>query len=244
MWLVLCDPGDAAALWAYVGLRARGLTALELVTPQALVCSLRSVHRVRPTGASFEIALADGRTLDSAKLRGVLNRLSNLPLDHLTIAPEAEARYAIEEMHALVLSLMASISSISLNRPSPRGLGGAWRPQAEWTLLAARAGLAAPALRLSSSRGVWVAEPALPRQTAIVLGKEVFGAELPAGLAQACVRLAQLSDTELIGIDLHRRSDGTLWFSGASALPDLRIGGGPLLDHLHTCLTRASAATA
>jgi hypothetical protein len=244
MWLVLCDPGDAAALWAYAGLRRRGLSALQLVSPQSLVCSLRAVHRVGRAGASFEIALGDGHTLDSRSLRGVLNRLSGLPVDHLVAAPAADARYAIEETNALVLSMLESIAPITLNRASPRGLGGTWRTPMEWAALAGRAGLPTPALRQTSAHGLIASQPMAAGVSIIVLDQQVFGAALPADLTPACVRLAALSDTPLLGIEFRTDSSGGLWFSDATALPDLRVGGNGLLGHLHRRLLGPAAQSA
>jgi hypothetical protein len=244
MWLVLCDPGDAAALWAYAGLKRRGLSALELVSPQSLVCSLRSVHRVGRADARFEISLADGRTLDSRALRGVLNRLSGIPVEHLVAAPAAEARYAIEETNALVLSMLECIAPITLNRASPRGLGGAWRPAMEWSALAGRAGLPAPVLKLTSAHRQVAPRPAREGARIIVLDGEVFGAALPADLTQACVRLAELSETALLGIEFRRDHSGSLWFSDATALPDLRVGGSGLLDRLQRRMRGCAAPSA
>ncbi len=244
MRLVLCDAGDAAALWAFAGLRARGLDGLELVCPQALVCSLRSVHRVGARDAHFEIALADGRVLDSRAVRGVLNRVSVLPLDHLGGAAAADGRYAVEEIHALVLSWLATLGAAALNRATPRGLSGAWRPPIEWTLLATRAGLPVPAVRQSSRDGFRrTGAPPIRRHTVVVLGDGVFGLELPRDLAQACVRLARLADTDLLGIDLDRLADGSLTFADATPQPDLRFGGSAFLDELHARLTGAPAGT-
>src|SRR5215831_9090260 len=101
MWLVLCDPTDDAALWAYAGLHRRGLAPLELVSPHALVYSTRSMHRIGERGASFEILLPDGRKLASAAVKGVLNRWTSVPTEHLRDVPESDMRYAVEEMNAL-----------------------------------------------------------------------------------------------------------------------------------------------
>jgi hypothetical protein len=233
MWLVLCDPSDAAALWAYAGLRDRGLAPLELVSPRTLVCALRTLHRVDASGASFEIALADGRTLASRNLAGVLNRVTVVPTDHLNVAPEPDARYAGEEVTALVLSWLACIAPVSLNRATARGLCGAARPPAEWSIMAAQAGLATRPLRLSSHGRLPPAAPGLARHSVIVLDGEVFGAIVPPAVGDACRTLARRADTDLLGIDLDVGADGILRFADATPLPDLRVGGAPLLDALH-----------
>jgi hypothetical protein len=173
----------------------------------------------------------------------VLNRVSVVPLDHLGAATGVDGRYAVEEIHALVLSWLAALGATALNRATPRGLSGAWRPPLEWTLLATHAGLSVPATRLSSLGGF--RRDALPmwRHTVVVLGDGVFGPEVPHEVAQACVRLARLADTDLIGIDLERHADGNLTFADATPQPDLRVGGPALLDQLHARLTAAPSGT-
>jgi hypothetical protein len=232
MWVVLCDPADHAALWAYAGLRDRGLTPLRLVSPQALVCSTWSAHRIETRSADFEIRMPDGDRLASSDIRGLLNRLSAVPTGHIVFSAESERRYASEEINALVLSWLACIGPAAVNRPSPRGIGGAWRSPAEWSVLAARAGLPTAPLRLSS-HGVNAARAIAATRSLIVLGDRVFGGELPPNIAHACTRLARLADADLLGIELHVDRGQRLLFGGASPLPDLRLGGRAFIDALY-----------
>ncbi|WP_405860958.1 hypothetical protein OG361_37785 [Streptomyces sp. NBC_00090] len=251
MWLVLCDPEDQAALWAYSGLRKRGLAPIELVAPRTLTRSARSAHRVDDDRATFEIGLPDGRTLASGDIDGVLNRLSYAPVDHLLFASPADTSYAMEEMSALLLSWLSCIAPLTVNRPSPRGLSGAWRSPAEWTVLAAGAGLPVSSLALSSTpradaRVEGLREPphepeGTPAHTVLVLGEQVFGGERVRELVPACRRLARLADADLLGIDLELRDRGEARFAGATPLPDLRVGGDTLLESLHEHLTRLPA---
>ncbi|SOB86327.1 hypothetical protein [Streptomyces sp. 1331.2] len=262
MWLVLCDPRDLAALWAYAGLRARGLAPLELLSPQALVGSPRTVHRIDRYGARFEVGLPDGRVLASDDVDGVLNRavgvavgpappgtVSDTLSDTLsgtegeTKDDRGEAGYVQEELNALLLSLLTCLAPVSVNRPTASGLYGPWRSAAEWTVLAARAGLVVSPLRLTDRPGE------APQRAAaavtgrvLVLGGHVCGAPADED-PEAYARLARLAGTELLGIDVvgpelpgtdvppdggnHRTV-----FGGADPLPDLRVGGEAFLDRL------------
>src|SRR5437762_118469 len=140
MWLLLCDRGDLPALWAYQGLGARGL-ALELVTTELLRHALGWGHRLGREGTTVRIELADGRTIDSGRIRGVLNRVAFVPPPAAgTVGPDQA--YAQQELHAFWLSWLASLPGPILNPPSPQGLGGPWYDQTEWLMLAARARLA------------------------------------------------------------------------------------------------------
>ncbi|MEU9045601.1 MULTISPECIES: hypothetical protein [unclassified Kitasatospora] len=244
MWLVLCDPGDQAALWAHEGLRKRGLEPLELLSPQALLGSTRSAHRVGRHGAAFDNSLPDGRILASRDVSGVLNRVAAAPFGLLPFDTHADARYAQEELSALLLSLLTCLGPVSVNRPGATGLCGAWRSAAEWTVLAARAGLPVPPARISSSP-----EPEPPWDApgsggVLVLGEHVFGEHgfgAPAAEDEkAYVRLARLAGTDLLGLDLHRDGGQRVVFAGATPLPDLRSGGDPFLDRLLDHLTGLS----
>ena len=88
MWLILCSGEDASAFWAHRGLQARGLNPLELVTADMLTNNAKWEHRVGTDGAYINITLADGRVIDNRKVRGVLNRLTHVPLRHLQGAPD------------------------------------------------------------------------------------------------------------------------------------------------------------
>ncbi|SCF02405.1 hypothetical protein GA0074695_2933 [Micromonospora viridifaciens] len=237
MWLILCDPSDHAALWAFTGLHVRGLSPLELVCAQELACATFSAHRIGRHNSMFEIHLPDGRTLLSTEIQGVLNRLSHVPTDHLAFASEPDARYAADELTALVLSWIACVGAVTVNRPSPRGLAGAWRSPAEWNVLAARSGLPVPRMPLST---LIRQAPELPTATrsVIVLGEFVFGDGVPTDIARACVRLARSVDADLLGLQLHLDHELRARFAGATYLPDLRLGGQGLLDELHRHLTR------
>ncbi|MER7112090.1 hypothetical protein [Streptomyces sp. NPDC000229] len=240
MWLVLCDREDQAARWVGTELRERGLDPVELVDSGTLTRSVRSVHRIEEDRASFEITLPDGRTLASDDVEGVLNRLTYAPVEHLVFASEADTRYAVAEVSALVLSWLQCLAPVTVNRPSPLGLCGAWRSPAEWSVLAAGAGLPVAPLRLSSEGGTTATTKAAAR-TVVVLGEHVFGCGAIPALRPACRRLARAAGADLLGVDLELDEKHGARFAGATLLPDLRIAGTALVARLHAYLTRLPA---
>jgi hypothetical protein len=230
MWLVLCDRTDHAALWAHRGLAARGLEPLELVTADALAYALRWEHRVGAAGASVLVELGDGRRIDGGSVRGVLNRLVAVPDGHLALAREADRDYARQELHAFFVSWLTCLPGRVFNRPTPHGLCGSWRHRSEWLALAAAAGLATAPFRMNGDApdGGFVA----PSRTVVVVGGEALGAELPAAVRAGCVRLARLAGADVLGVELG--PDGRV--TGATPLPDLRLGGERALDLLAEAL--------
>jgi hypothetical protein len=230
MWLVLCDRSDHAALWAHRGLEARGFQPLELVTADALAYALRWEHRVGAAGASVAVELADGRRIDGGRVRGVLNRLVAVPEGHLALVRDEDREYARQELHAFFVSWLACLPGRVVNRPTPQGLCGSWRHRSEWLALAAAAGLPAAPFRMDGHAGG--GGLVAPWRTVLVVGGEALGVELPAAVRVGCVRLAELAGATVLGVELG--PDGRC--TGATPLPDLRLGGERGLDLLAAAL--------
>jgi hypothetical protein len=238
MWLVLSHANDLAALWAARGLTGRGLQPLEIVTAEALAYNQCFEHRLTANQQSVSITLADGRVIDSASVRGTLNRLQLFPTEHLRGANTIDRQYAEQELFALSLSWLYCLPGRMLNRPTPQGLGGDWRHPSEWVRLAAQAGLSTmPYYQSDQFEAPAPADPAsLTTRTLLVTGNKCCDSSAPAAVAAGCARLAQLSATGLMGIDFHLTKTGNWIFTGATAQPDLRLGGETLLDALADAL--------
>ncbi len=246
MWLVLCDAHDAAAAWAGQQLRAHGLQPLEILSADQLALSDFQEHRLEGrTGWTLRLRTEAGLQIDGASLQGVLNRLYTVPIGHWRQAPEADQSYVQQELVAFFLSWLFALRCPVINRPTPQGLCGQWRMESEWASLARQAGLPVAPYRQSSRDRIDEARGArrlVPQGalvgTTVVMGGRTFGPPLPEALSQACVRLADLSRTALLGIDFVRHEQQAWSFGGASPTPDLRIGGTALVTALLDALTR------
>lgn len=238
MWLIACNPGDAAALWAAHRLADRGLAPLEIVSAEALAYSLSVEHRLGAGVPSVRFELADGRRVVSDEVSGFLNRLTYPPMDHLGVASQRERDYAMQEVSALFLSWLAAMPGPVLNRPVPFGLAGPNLDQFQWLALAARAGLPSPPRRATSRQrnGGAPARVPTPSCTVVVVCGATYGAPVPDPTAESCLRLAELSGTDILGVELRRDAGGRWEFVSARSLPDLRIGGEPLIDGLAAAL--------
>jgi hypothetical protein len=76
-----------------------------------------------------------------------------------------------------------------------------------------------------------------PTQQVVVVGESAFAPHsVPAYIRECCVRLAADAETPLLGVDFAHGPGGGWAFAGATPLPDLRAGGGPLLDALARAL--------
>ncbi len=200
MWLVLSDAGDASGPAIAAGLTARGLEPVEHVTGIDVLRAAGISHRVGIGGTSIHIKLRDGRAI-GPRVRGSVNRLSHIPPAAVAHLPEPDRRYAHQELHALTLSWLAALPGPMLNRPDPRGLGGAWRHPSEWALHAGQAGLPTTPYVESTSGpepDPWPGAGLPP--TVVVVGDAVVGAGVPPAVAAACRRLAREVATPLLGI--------------------------------------------
>lgn len=242
MWLVICSAQDASAIWAYQGLRRRGLNPVELVTAEALTTNVRWEHTVGIDGANINITLADGRVIDNRNIKGVLNRITHVPLGHLSGAPDYE--YATQEYTALFMSWLRALPAPMFNDVDSQGLSGAWRHASEWVYLANQAGLPTAAYTQTSHDDIddtVQLRRLLPKDTptsmVITVGDKVFGPYMPPAVSRSCRELARVSRTPLLGIELAAGNSPYAWtFASATPMPDLRMGGEQLLDTLAVSL--------
>lgn len=237
MWLILCSAHDAVAEWARRGLASRGLAPLEVVYAEALPYGLRWEHRIGEAGAYVGFELRDGRRITSDGLRGVLNRLTHLPTQHLSMLPDQE--YISQELTAFSMSWLYALPCPVLNRPTAQGLCGPWLHVSEWVTLAARAGLPTPVYRQGGGDLIdetKTERTLFPRETTtgvVVVGGRVFGPRVfTREMEEGCVRLSALVSMPLLGVEFGRGEDGEWQFASATPLPDLSAGGEPLLDAL------------
>lgn len=193
------------------------------------------------SGPSLEVRLADGRVLESRRIGGVLNRLIGIPDDYLSRAEEADRDYVEQEWRALLVSALLGLSRRAIpvvEPPHPYALSGRWRSPVEWSLLAARAGLAVRPWEWRDG----LPDPGGPDRSSasvLVIGDRVLadgrlGAEIPA----ACRRLAALAGRATLQVELGTDEAGTAVFAGAGALPDFRSRGEAAVEALAAVLGR------
>lgn len=239
MWLLLCEHNDVHALWAAEGLRARDVEPLAVVSSEQLAYALRWEHRLDGS-VRTEVVLADGRTLRSDDVRGVLNRLQQVPTGHFARASEADRAYAQQELTALILSFLHGLPGPMLNRPVGQSPSGPWLHLSEWTHEAAGAGLAVRTYTRTSRQAAdtpegLAAAPRLPVETLIVVGDGVVGRSAPSAAIAGSRRLAVQTGASLLGVQFVV-VDGDWLFAGATPYPQLACGGEPLLDLIASTL--------
>jgi hypothetical protein len=124
-----------------------------------------------------------------------------------------------------------------INRPTPQGLCGRWRSEAEWVCLAQRAGLPVGPYRASSFDRVdemrgekRLLTPSASTRTIIVANGTATEASAPDPVKTACVAFAKEAETDLLGLDFIDGAAGPWTFVGANPMPDLRWGGPALID--------------
>jgi hypothetical protein len=274
--LVLAHVGDDTAAEVVVRLRRRvGPACVTVVTPEELVLAPGWSHTIDEAGARSRIRLADGEVLGDPEPVAVLDRLRFIAAPHFASAPDLDREYATTELHALLLSWLASLPCAVVNRPSPRGLGGADRSRLEWLRLANDAGFRVRATRATTNArdlGIasWPSRPSVGREAAgleadvpdghaagaipprgrrpatfaeplesgrarlLVVGDDVVGdpvfERIPPAMRDAALRLAAVSDSAVLAIELARvrqpaegsTKEAAEWVvCGADPIPDV-----------------------
>lgn len=234
---VLCSPQDASGPWARAVLLERGLTGVRLVTTEEIVYSTRVVHRQAGGVVSTEILLPDGDVLGPG-LRSVLNRVITVPSAHLAGAVETDRSYAVQELHAVLTSVLASLPGV-VNAAGPRGLPGPWLRDAEWLCEAARAGLEGVGWR----SGQPAAERPVPDRRVVVIGDEVISEArpVPEHVQHGCRALSRRTGASVLGVDFVVQSDARWLFAGANPTPDLRYTGAGGADAFFRLMTGGDA---
>ncbi len=231
MWLILCETNDLAALWVYEGLRDRGFTPLEMVNVDALNYGITWEHRLGSDNVTIDIKLSDGRRINNREIQGVINRLQNVPNENLILFHPSDRNYVIHELIAFFVSWLYALPKPVLNRPTPQGLSGYSRHISEWIWLAAQAGLPTPNYVYSDNDFLDIDSGYLSSvHNVFVVGNHFVGELTPPNLQKACLRLAELSKTALLGIKFAIGPNDTWTFAGATPFPDIRLGGQALLD--------------
>lgn len=238
MWLILCETNDLAALWVYEGLRDKGFNPLELVRADALLHGISWEHRLGPDDkVTIDIRLPDGRRINNREIQGVINRLLSVPNENRTFIHASEENYFINEMTAFFLSWLYALPKPVLNRPTPQGLSGYARHISEWIWLAAQAGLPTPDYVYSDNGHVAIDSGYLTSTVHVfVIGNQFVGNMAPVNIRKGCLRLAELSRTELLGITFVIGPNDRWTFAGATPTPDLIMGGQLLLNTLAAVL--------
>jgi hypothetical protein len=242
MIVILCHPGDAAALWLAGTVRELGAGGVELVTVEELVYSRRIVYRLSDAGSSGGIALADGRTLRPETIEGLVNRVRYLPTQHFARAASADRAYAEAELSAFLLAWINGVAGRVINPPQPFALGGGTFALPALMHFAATAGLPTKGFRASADEHDVVPQRLPPTHAAIVFDGRTYGALLPPPLQNGCRRLAVLAGASLLQVEFNRSSEHGFRFVNASGAVDFRIGGRPLARDLALAFTRSAAA--
>lgn len=111
--LILCNEHDAIALALYQQL-IKNNTTVSLVTAEELMYARSWIHEINSKGkVTTEIALQNGKTIHSDKLKAVWNRIRFFPMLHF--ANETDRYYAQNEMSALFFSFLNSLDKVMVN---------------------------------------------------------------------------------------------------------------------------------
>ena len=194
MFLILANYNDQLAHRVYELLcNKHGAQSIRFLTSDDLAITTRWVLHHEGSKVRTELRWSDGG-ISSDSISAVFNRLRFVSVPHFLEAETADREYAVMEMHALLLSWLASLECVVINRPNPRSLGGALRGPAEWLLLAGRTGLPSRGMRFTSSARRFPLqqyEPLVPADGAGLLGETALTPTIRSILGNAPVHFME-----------------------------------------------------
>jgi hypothetical protein len=250
MWLILTEPYDDTGTWLAEGLRPLTSEAVVHLTTRDLTQRARVCQVVADGESWFRVTVENGRTIDSRTLNGVVNRICALPPGlalrlHDPLRDSAQRNFGLP-----LLRMLHDVAGPVLNRPTAQGISGDFRLDFEWAALANQVGLpraparpAWPPARVPDrSHTNMSASDIVP---VAVIGDQVLvldnvDTRLPGNVIASCRRLAALSRTSLLGLDLMRSSPGEWKFLRANPRVNLVPGGAEVLTAVARALTVAT----
>lgn len=236
MWLVLSAPEDEGACLLAERLRDHGLAPLIHASSEDLGLARWTYH----TGGEAEssrIVLPGGEVIESATLRGVLNRLYAVPATALARMEKADRDYAREELQALYTSWLYGLACPVINRAGATGLCGNWPDRSWWRARAFSAGLPTDAYQWRAATEETMGETSV--ESAILLDGRVVEGEVPLALHPACARFAEFSDARLLGLQFSVNPGSDWRLFDANPLPDLSQSGAALVEALAHALGKS-----
>lgn len=233
MWLVLSAPEDDSASHLAERLRSHGLAPLVHASSEDLGLACW-VYRTGGEAEYASIVLPDGTVIDSAALRGVLNRLYAVPASALARVRKADRDYAREELQALYTSWLYGLTCPVINRAGATGLCGNWPDRSWWRARAFAAGLPADTYRWRAG----VEEPMIEGhvESVVLLDGRVVQGDLPTEHAPACARFAAHTDSRLLGLQFLVDPQTGWRLFDANPLPDLSQSTDALIKALALAL--------
>ena len=244
-FLVLASPSDQTAIRVAALLKRRhGCDQIQLRTPAEITLAPHWKHRVADAGTRTCIELHDGTELSGPVV--VFNRLQHLDTVPQRFGSVEDRDYAQAELSALVLSWLSGAGRAVINRPSALGLAGGIRRPLVWQRLAQRAGLSTVPLHVTTStrrfpipsgfefraeltwqdpyfharsprnQFCWSSDTATETVAVCVVGGHAFG-NVPRTVLDGCLRLAELTDLDLLQLDFARSERAAQGFAFLAA---------------------------
>lgn len=252
MWLILTEPCDETGAWLADGLRAFAPCPLARYTTRDIAHGARTARVVEGGDDWFQISVDHRATIDSRTLRGVVNRVCALPPGLAFRLQSPHREYAERNFGLPLLQLLHHFNGPVLNRPTAQGISGDFRLDFEWAALASQVGFPR-----ATSRLMWAGSRADERKpedrdtpdivSVAVIGDQVVPLTreptlLPGATIASCRRLAALSRTTLLGLDLLKVPSGEWQFFRANPRTNLIPGGDAVLAAIARALTSQVAA--
>lgn len=229
MWLILSAPEDDGASLLGERMRARGLDPLVHASSEDFGLA-QWIYRTGGEIESAHIVLPNGTAIESIALRGVLNRLYAVPASALARVRRSDRAYAQEELQALYTSWLYGLACPVINRAGASGLCGNWPDRSWWRARSFAAGLPTDDYRWRAGTDELIGDEHI--ESAVLVDGLVVEGAVPVELRPACTRLAEHTDSRLLGLQFSVDAQIGWRLFDANPLPDLSQSGDSVVNAL------------
>ena len=140
MVCVLLNNDDAPALWLSRSLQHSGRKNIQLISAEELVYAPFFRCGFQNGRAFFYLQLQSGFIFSNQTVSSVINRIQQLPLQHIQSFKMNDREYASTELNAVFVFLFSLFPNNIFNETTVRGFCGKRRSLLEWTILAQQSG--------------------------------------------------------------------------------------------------------
>ena len=224
MVCVLLNNNDAPGLWLSRSLQNFGRKNIKLISAEELVYAPSFRCGFQNGEAFFNLQLHSGFVFSNQTVTSVINRIQQLPLQHIQSFIMEDRDYASTELNAVFVFLFSILPNNIFNATTVRGFCGKRRSLSEWTILAQQSGFKTAEIIYQNDQ----LQNSIDSENRLVQSILVFnekcygdaGNNFPQAAA-CCISLGKLCNEKILEIYFYAE-DGNTFFVSAVTQPSFK----------------------
>ena len=218
MVCVLLNNNDAPGLWLSRSLQKLGRKNIKLISAEELVYAPSFRCGFQNGKAFFNLQLHSGFVFSNQTVTSVINRIQQLPLQHIQSFIMEDREYASTELNAVFVFLFSILPNNIFNATTVRGFSGKRRSLLEWTMLAQQSGFKTTEIIYQNDQLQNSIDAENSLQSILVFNEKCYGDgrnNFPQAAA-CCVSLGKLCNEKILEIWFYDEDGNTLFVSAGT----------------------------